>query len=207
MIRKRKAIFGGTFDPLHNGHLYIANEAFKLLELDKLIFVPSGNPPHKTEKIITDASIRYELVKKTLENYRIFEVNSYEVERKEISYTYKTLQYFNKLEEDTDWFFVVGADCLQELHLWKNVNEILEICKFVVFSRPGYKEVYQRKIEAEKKYGKEIILLSIDALNISSSMIREKVKNNENISDLVPESVDKAIKELKLYKEEYFHVE
>ncbi len=209
MIKSRKAIFGGTFDPIHNGHLYLANEAIKLLNLDKLIFVPSGNPPHKANNVVSNAQIRYELVKEAISTHKGFEVSSYEVNKTEYSYTYKTLQYFNKLESETEWFFLIGSDCLFELHLWKNVDEILKLCNLVVFNRPGYteKEIYQKKIEIEKEYRKEIFLLNIKPLDISSSMVRALVIKNEDIEELVPKNVNIAIKKLHLYKEGYFHVE
>ena len=198
----KKAIFGGTFDPIHNGHIYLAYEALKLLKLDKIIFVPSGNPPHKTDKIVTDAFIRQDLVRGAIINESKFEISSYEVNNTGFSYTYKTLEYFNQLEKTTEWYFITGSDCLEELHYWKNVNTILNLCNFVVFNRPGFddREVYQKKLEAEKKYNKEITLLKINPLNISSSMIRQRVKNHEEIGELVPQNVEISINKLNLYK-------
>ena len=205
----KKAIFGGTFDPIHNGHIYLAYEALKLLKLDKVIFVPSGNPPHKTDKMVTDAFIRSELVKSAIVDESKFEMSYFEVNNSGFSYTYKTLEYFNQLEKSTQWYFLTGSDCLTELHYWKNVSTILKLCNFVVFNRPGFDEqlVYQKKLEAEKKYNKEITLLEINPLDISSSMIRQKVKNHEEIGELVPKSVQISINKLSLYKEENVNVE
>ena len=200
----KKAIFGGTFDPIHNGHIDLAYEALRLLKLDKVIFVPSGKPPHKTDKIITDASVRCELVKSAISDQDKFEMSSFEVDNIGLSYTYKTLKYFNQLEKTTKWYFLTGSDCLTELHYWKNVGEILKLCNFVVFNRPGFDEIdiNKIKIQTEKKYNKEIILLKINPLDISSSMVRQKVKNKEEIKDLVPKSVEASIRKLRLYYEE-----
>ncbi|MBC8061105.1 MAG: nicotinate-nucleotide adenylyltransferase [Clostridiaceae bacterium] len=205
----KKAIFGGTFDPIHNGHIYLAYEALELLKLDKVIFVPSGNPPHKTNKIITDALIRCELVKSAIINESKFEMDSIEVNNSGLSYTYKTLEYFNQLEKTTEWYFLTGSDCLMDLHYWKNVSGILELCNFVVFNRPGFDKnrISQVKLEVEKKYNKEIILLQIEPLDISSTMIRQKVKNNEEIEALVSKSVEASIRKLGLYKEENINVD
>jgi len=198
----KKAIFGGTFDPIHNGHIYLAYEALRLLKLDKVIFVPSGTPPHKTDKTITDSFIRCELVKNAILNESKFEMNSFEVNSSELSYTFKTLEYFNQLEKTTEWYFLTGSDCLMELHYWKNVRAILELCKFVVFNRPGFdqKQILQIKSEVEKKYKKEITLLEITPLDISSTMIRKKIKSGEEIGEFVPKSVESSIKQLSLYK-------
>ena len=205
----KKAIFGGTFDPIHNGHIYLAYEALKLLKLDKVIFVPSGKPPHKTYKRVTDAFIRCELIKSAISNENKFEIDSFEVNNTGFSYTYKTLEYFNRLEKTTEWYFLTGSDCLEELHLWKNVDIILNLCNFVVFNRPGFDErhISKIKLQAEKKYNKEITLLQINPLNISSSMIRQKIKNHEEIGELVSQNVEVSIKKLNLYKEENVNVE
>ena len=94
---KKIGVFGGTFDPIHIGHIYIAYEAYKILELDEVIFMPAGNPPHKKWKDITDEIIRYEMVKKAIEPYSFFSINNYEIEKKGLSFTYETLRYFHKV--------------------------------------------------------------------------------------------------------------
>ena len=158
---KKKGIFGGTFDPIHNGHLHIAYEALYKLNLDKVIFIPSGNPPHKTDKVITDATIRYKLVKDVIQNEKKFEVSDYELKNESLSYTYKTLKHFNEKHEDTEWYFITGADCLMQLDSWKNINEVLSLCNFVVFRRSGYsmEDMLKQKERIEKKFNKKIIFL------------------------------------------------
>src|SRR3712207_2651395 len=199
---KKKGIFGGTFDPIHNGHLHIAYEALYKLNLDKIIFIPSGNPPHKTDKVITDANIRYKLVKDVIQNEEKFEVSDYELKNQSLSYTYKTLKYFNEKYKDTEWYFITGADCLMQLDSWKNINEVLSLCNFVVFRRSGYsmEDMLKQKERIEKKFNKKIIFLDIPVIDISSTTIRNKIKNRENISYLVPEKARCMVNKMNLYK-------
>jgi len=198
----RKAIFGGTFDPIHNGHLHIAYEALNFLNLDKIIFMPSGNPPHKLKVDKTDAFIRCELIKMAVRGESFFQVSDYEINRKEINYTYKTLEHFLSLEPDTDWYFITGVDCLMELDSWKNVDRILNGCKLVVFNRPGYEkeEILKQKLKIEKIYNKEIIFMDLPLLDISSSTIKKKIKNGDNVSYLMPNGVYNTVLELGLYR-------
>ncbi|AYF54488.1 nicotinate-nucleotide adenylyltransferase [Clostridium sp. K25] len=199
---KKKGIFGGTFDPIHNGHLHIAYEALYKLNLNKIIFIPSGNPPHKTNKLVTNAETRYKLVKNVIKNEKKFEVSRYELEKKSFSYTYETLQYFKEKEPSTEWYFITGADCLMELYSWKNINEILKLCHFVVFRRSGYSmnDIINQKKQIEHEFHKNIIFLDIPIIDISSTFIREKLSEEKNVSYLVPEAVSKFLKESNLYK-------
>lgn len=198
----KKGIIGGTFDPFHKGHLYIAKEAIKLLDLDKIVFMPAGNPPHKKDKNVTDANIRYKMLCDALKDEKYFEIDDFEVLKKGLSYTYETLLYLNKKEPNTQWYFICGLDCLMELETWKNVNVILSLCTLVVFAREGYDQVQVKKQKEaeEKKYGKKIQLINLPKLNISSSYIRECIENGRDVSNIVPEAINKDIMKLKLYK-------
>lgn len=198
---KKKGIFGGTFDPIHHGHLHIAYESIYKLGLDEVIFMPSGNPPHKTNKMITESEIRYELVKEAIKGEEKFKVSKYEIDKKGLSYTYETLKFFNEKEKDTEWYFITGVDCLMDIYKWKNVNSILNSCKFVVFNRNGYekKDIINQKTQVEKQFNKKIIFLDIPIMEISSTNIRNKVKKGEKISYLVPQGVNNLLKSMKLY--------
>ena len=121
----KKGIFGGTFDPIHNGHLHIAYAALDTLNLDKIVFVPAGSPPLREDKKISDAFLRYELVKLAVRKEAKFEVSSYEINKKGISYTCETIQHFKEIEKETKWYFIAGVDCLMELEKWKNVQTIM----------------------------------------------------------------------------------
>lgn len=200
---KKKGVLGGTFDPIHNGHLHIAYEAMYRLKLDEIIFMPSGNPPHKKEKNITDAEIRYLLVKTAIEDEEKFRVYDYEIYSNGYSYTYKTLEHLNEIEPETQWYFISGADCLMELDTWKNVKGIFGKCRFVVFTRGGYskEQLLVRKRSVEEEYDKEIIFLDIPLIDISSTYIREKINDSKEVSYLLPRELYNQIKELQLYKE------
>ncbi|WP_084113903.1 nicotinate-nucleotide adenylyltransferase [Clostridium acidisoli] len=198
----KKGIIGGTFDPFHNGHLHIAYEAFDKLNLDKIVFIPTGNPPHKDYKNVTDALVRYNMVKKAIANEKNFEINDYEVLKDGFSYTYETLKHLRKIEPDTEWYFICGVDCLIDLDKWINVACILDLCRFVVFLRPGYSEekVCKQKDAIENKYNKKIYLINLPQMDISSSYIRERIKNKKNVSYLIPCSVEEDINILNLYR-------
>lgn len=198
-----KAIFGGTFDPVHNGHLHIAYEALKLLKLDKLIFMPSGNPPHKTQNKKTDAVLRYELLKMAIRGEERFQVSKYEIEKAELSYTYKTMEYFKALEPEASWYFISGMDCLMDLYYWKNIDRIFNACTLAVFNRPGFDrvDILKQKQQIEEDFNTEIYFMDIPLMDISSSNIRKKIIFGENANYLMPQSVYNTVKELRLYDE------
>jgi nicotinate-nucleotide adenylyltransferase len=198
-----KGLFGGTFDPIHFGHLYIAQEALYRLQLDSILFMPSGNPPHKITREKTDAVIRYELVNMAIKDEEKFSLSSYEIDSKDLSYTYKTLEYLKSQEPGTKWYFITGVDCLMELNFWKNVDEIFKLCTLVVFYRLGYKkeDILQQKKEVEERYKILIIFLDINPIDISSTDIKNMLKEGRNVSHLLPANVLNTILELDLYKD------
>lgn len=198
----RLGVIGGTFNPIHNGHLYIASEALRLLKLDKIIFIPAGNPPHKQEEKITDAIIRSQMVKAAVGDYSHFEVSDYEVNKRTYSYTYETLEYLKRLYKEAEIFFITGADCLINLYSWKKVPEILELCNFVVLSRSGYskEELEMQKHKVLEDFKGNIILLDLEELNISSTDIRNRIKNEQEYKFFVPEKVYGLIEALNLYR-------
>ncbi|GFZ31147.1 putative nicotinate-nucleotide adenylyltransferase [Clostridium zeae] len=200
-MSKKIGILGGTFDPIHNGHIYIAYEAKRLLDLDEIIFVPSGNPPHKDEKNITDSHLRYKMVDLAIRCYDGFVTSDYEVNKQGLSYTYETLMYLKDTLKEAELYFITGADCLIDLEKWKNVNLIMDNCNFVVFNRPGYtkEELYDEKRLVEKKYNKEIIFLDLLQLDISSTWIRQRIREGYRVDFFVPDEVSKIIRDNRLY--------
>lgn len=198
----KKGIFGGTFDPIHNAHMYIAYEALYQLELNKIIFMPGGNPPHKRDKNITDSNIRYELIKLATRKENCFEVSSYEIDKKSLNFTYETMEYHKAMEPDTEWYFITGADCLRDLHMWKNIDRIFNVCNFVVFNRPNVDKDFlmKEKLRIEKLYKKDIIFLDLKLIDISSSMIREMIRKNMVADYFIPSGVYNTIQQLGLYK-------
>lgn len=197
---KKYGIIGGTFDPIHFAHLYIADEAKASLELDKIIFMPNGNPPHKSLKKVSEASIRYEMVSEGIKDFKGFTVSDYEIKKNGPSFTYETLQAFK--QEDVELFFITGADCLMDLEKWKNIKEIFKVSNFVVFSRPGftYETLKEQKEYIEKKYNTNIIFLNLKDLDISSTDIRERIRLGRNVKFFLPNSVLDIIERERLYK-------
>lgn len=200
---KRYGIIGGTFDPIHYAHLYIAYEAKEQLNLDKVIFMPAGNQPLKVDNIITDSELRYEMVKAAIEPFKEFSISSYEIEKGGLSFTYETLEYFkgNSVGEEKELFFITGADCLFTIEKWKETKKIFSLATLVVFSRGGInrKEMIQRKQLIEEKYSGKIIFLDLKQLEISSTEIRSLVDRNKRIDFFVPPKVVDIIYEKGLY--------
>lgn len=199
----RRGIFGGTFDPVHNGHLHIAYEALRNFQLDEVIFVPTGNPPHKIGRRILDASLRYEMVNMAIRDEGKFSISDYEMSSRELSYTCKTLEHFRKVYPDDKLFFLTGGDCLMELDTWKNVQEIFALSSLVVFNRPGYTrdDIMKQKKSVEMEYGSTVHYLDIPLLDISSTRIRECIREGVNVSYLMPSGVHNTIMQLGLYND------
>lgn len=196
---KKIGILGGTFNPIHLAHLYIAYEAKNQLNLDKIIFIPAGNPPHKKNQNIVEASLRYEMVYEAIKNYDDFEISNYEIDKKGYSYTFETLENFK--DKDNELYFITGADCLMDIERWKNPEGIFKLSKFVVFNRPGYNkdEIETQKIKIEDKFNTRITFLDIIDLEISSSMIRKRISEGKRVDFFLSKEVLSFIKENKIY--------
>lgn len=200
---ERWGIIGGTFDPIHLAHVYIAEKAKAILNLQKVIFMPAGSPPHKSEKEVTRASLRYKMVRAAIEGKEGFEVSDYEIKQEGKSYTYKTLKHFHN--NNREIYFITGADCLVNLEKWKKVDEILKLCRFVVLTRPGINtdRLIKEKEKIEKKYNTEIIFLDIEGKEISSTNIRELIDKGEDLTNYLSKEVIKIIKKENLYEVGY----
>lgn len=182
-------IIGGTFNPIHLAHLYIAYEAKCQLNLDKIIFIPTGSPPHKKDMEILEASLRYNMVYEAIKNYEDFEISDYEIEKKGLSYTFETLEYLKK--DDNELYFITGADCLMDIEKWKYPEKIFKLCNFVVFNRAGYskKNLRIQKEKIQQKFNTNITFLDIIDLEISSSIIRNRIKEGKRIDFFMPREV------------------
>ena len=188
----RIAIFGGTFNPIHKGHIFLANQAKKSLQLDKVIFIPAYIPPHKKSDGIISSDKRFSMIRLAVWGNPYFGVSRYEIDRKEKVYSVETVRHFKSvLPKDTKLFFLIGADSLKGLDKWKDSKKLFNLCEFAVFSRPGF------------SLGKEtqgIRAMKIDALDISSTQVRELIKQGKSIRALVPQTVAAYIKRRGLYK-------
>lgn len=184
-------ILGGTFNPIHIGHLILGEEALWKLKLDKVTFVPAYLPPHKEQEGIIDAEHRFKMVSLAIEGNPKFEVSRIEIDAKEKSYSVDTIKRFKQqYGAEAEIFFIAGSDSLKELFSWKEVNEIFALSKFIVAKRPGY------PIEELPQHVQAVVITEIE---ISSSDIRKRLKEGRSIRYLVPESVREYIKKNKLY--------
>lgn len=199
---KKYGIMGGTFDPIHVGHLVIAEEIRCKFKLDKVIFMPAGNPPHKDVSKITSGEHRYYMTLLATISNPYFDVSTMELEKKEITYTIDTIKELKRCCKDTaEFYFITGADSLLELSTWKDVDQLLSLCKFVAATRPGFQlsKIETKVKELESKYNKGIYTVSVPALQISSTDIRNRIKEGKTVKYMLPESVESYIIKHKLY--------
>ncbi len=189
----RVGILGGTFDPVHHGHLIIAQAVRELRNLDKIIFVPSYISPHKQDIRASAPEHRVAMLKLSIEDIPYFDLTDYEIEKKGISYTIDTLHEIKKHYDQIE--LIIGEDNFQTFNEWKSPEEIVKLVTLVVL---------RRRIKDNESYNafiKRAVFLETPVIDISSSAIRERVKKGLPINFLVPQNVLKYIYDLKLYKE------
>ena len=194
-------VMGGTFDPVHNGHLAIAGEARVKLDLDEVIFIPAGQPWLKSNMIISPAADRLEMVRLAIAPYPYFKVSDIEVEREGPSYAVDTMaQLKNKLGKNSQLFFLMGWDCLEQLPKWYKIKRLIELCELVALPRPGYSLPDLPSLD-EKIPGisSKIIMLDSPRIDISATGIRERVADGLPFSSLVPAAVERYIQDKRLY--------
>lgn len=205
---KSVAIFGGTFNPIHYGHLAIAEEVRTKFSLDKVLFVPAFQPPHKDPSDLADAKKRAIMACLATVSNPCFEVSTFEIDRGGRSYTIDTVRHFRQtLGPQVQLYFIVGADMLMEISSWKNIEELLKICRFIAVPRPGYdiqKILNQHYLATENftiasELLENILIEEIAMLDISATNIRKRVKEWKSIKYLVPEPVEQFIHNQQLY--------
>ena len=184
-------ILGGTFNPIHIGHLILAEEAREKLGLDKVIFVPTYLPPHKDNLDIAPAEARLAMVKSAIKGNKHFLVSDVEIKRNGRSYTIDTIKEFNKRYPQDELYFIIGSDLLKYLADWKDLGEIIKMVKFIVATRPGF------PLEKIPSY---IKTMEIRAVDVSGFEVRSCIKENKSFRYLVPEAVFNHINKKRLYK-------
>lgn len=185
---RKIGILGGTFNPVHNGHISIAKSAKKEYHLDKVIFLTSGNPPHKRDEKILDAKIRHIMVKRAIDGIDGFEACDWEVKRSEYSYTFNTLMYFKEVYPQDELYFIIGGDSLRQFDTWYKPEEILKLCTVLYYERGNNagESDFAHRIHGE-------------IIDLSSTCIREMVSKHEDIENLVPKAVNEFIINNELY--------
>jgi nicotinate-nucleotide adenylyltransferase len=199
---QRIGIMGGTFNPIHVGHIAIAEAAFKNYLLDKIIFVPSGHPPHKTHEFIADKEHRLKMVKMAIKGRKNFQISRVEIDREGYSYAIDT---FNELKKEYKGnallYYIMGMDSINEILSWKKPLELFKICQFIVATRPGARIRTLRRIlkfPPLKLHAGQIHILEVNK-NISATKIRESIRKGRIPSRLLSPKVASYIKKNGLY--------
>lgn len=185
---RKLGLYGGTFDPIHHGHLIQAREALEHLQLDRLYFIPTATSPHKLDRRHTPAGLRYAMVEAAIQGERGFAVSDLETRREGPSYTIDTVEHFRKQFPDTQLYYLIGEDNLPELHTWRQIERLRELVQFAVLNRGPLESA-------------EFPTVAQGIFDISASQIRRRVAEGRSIQYLVPESVRAMIVENNLYKE------
>ena len=202
--KKRYGIMGGTFNPIHTGHLVVAEEVRCEFKLDKVIFMPTGIPPHKVGGEVASGEHRYEMTLLATVTNPYFEISRLELDRQGITYTVDTMTTLKDIYKDeVELYFITGADSLLQLHKWKDSDKILEVCKIVAATRPGYDlgDMEDKLKELNEVNKDQISTITTPGLQISSTDIRNRIKEGNTIKYLLPESVEVYIKKYNLYKD------
>lgn len=200
---KKYGIFGGSFNPIHYGHLMICEYIKEEMGLDKVIFIPTGNPPHKDLEV--SAKDRYEMVKTAISPNPDFDISDIETTRVKLSYTVDTIRELKEIYKEEKLYFIIGLDTLFQLKTWKKIKDLSSEIEFVVAKRPGYLD--EEKINREIKYLKEnfgtkIILVQTPLYEISSTDLRDRIKKGKSLRYLIPKKVLNYIEESEFYKNE-----
>ena len=194
--RRRIGIMGGTFDPIHHGHLVAASEVQHFFDLDEVVFVPTGEQPFKKDRHVTLAEHRYLMtVIATASNPR-FSVSRVDIDRGGTTYTIDTLRDLRKIYPDADMFFITGADVLPQILTWKDMQDLWELAHFVGVNRPGH------ELDTTGLPDDGVSLMEVPAMAISSTGVRERVKNGIPVWYLVPDGVVQYISKYYLYRPE-----
>ncbi len=205
---KNTGIMGGTFDPIHNGHLLLGRQAHEEYDLGSVWYMPSGQPPHKASQTVSSAEDRLEMVRLATEDVPYFYCSDFEINRPGLTYSSDTLTLLKEEEKDTRFFFIVGADSFYEIESWHEPQKVLSLCTLLVARREydreeSVSEEYERMEEfreyLDKKYKADIRFLHCSELPISSHEIRARIAEGEDVSGLLPDAVIEYIKEKGLY--------
>lgn len=198
------ALFGGSFNPVHNGHVNLVKEVAAAVKLDRVIVMPTYISPFKKDDcgFVADGNDRLEMCRLAFEKLDYVEVSDYELSLKKVSYTINTLEHFKTLYPNDSLYFIMGSDMLLSLDRWNRFEDIMKLCTIVAASRENEQSdisMLHKKAEELQAYGK-VIIVNISAYEMSSTLIREKILNNRDISCYLPEKVVKYISDMHIYR-------
>ena len=201
MKRRKVGIMGGTFDPIHIGHLILGESAWEQFGLEKVLFMPSGNPPHKTDRHGATNEQRVEMVRRAIASNDHFELSLEEMHEQGYVYTKETLKRLHSEHPDTDYYFIMGADSVLSFHMWNGPQEICDQCILVAAVRDQMpaEELDDQILKLKEMYHADIRKLESPNLDISSHTIRERCMRGESIRYYVPDVVRLYIQDEEIY--------
>lgn len=199
--KQRIGLMGGTFNPIHYGHLLIAENAYEQFQLDEVIFLPTGQSPHKDARQILGAKERMEMIRLAIADNPHFSCSDYEICKEGISYTYLTVQAFYEQLSDGELFFIMGADSLAYFDSWMCPDEISRMSTILAAVRDGLnlEKLYPIRDFLQQKYGTKVGFINTPNFSVSSRMIRQRMIQRHSIRYLVPEIVERYLKEHNVY--------
>lgn len=199
-------IMGGTFDPIHNGHLLIGTQAYVEYGLDQVWYMPSGQPPHKKDHTVTEAGLRLEMTNLAIKNRKDFICSDFEVRRSGLTYTSQTLELLHEKYPEHTFYFIIGADSLYEIEGWHEPIKVLQQAVILAACREYKESESLRTLEKQiqylnGKYRSDIRMLHCEEIDISSAELRQMVAHGRSIDQYVPEAVETFIRSHHLYEE------
>ena len=206
-MSKGVALFGGSFNPIHIGHLIVARAVAEHLQASRMVLIPSRNPPHKNDDKLADAADRLEMVRLAIADEPTFEVSDIEIKRSGPSYSYLTIQAFREsVGVDVSLYWVIGGDTLPDLYTWYHISDLLRLCHVATAVRPGFETPDLSPLESilspqHVQRLREMILPTV-RIDISATNIRERIALGQSIRYLVPEAVHRYIEQRELYRAE-----
>ena len=200
----RIGVFGGTFDPIHKGHIDAAGVVLKAASLDAVLFMPTGDPPHKADRQVTPGKLRYKMVEAALKEVGNpkFSVSDMEISRSGYTYTIDTLRALAKQNPTHHYVWIIGADVLADLKHWKEYKQVFQLCSFAAMHRPGYHEdAFRVEYDALTEMGAQIQFVEVPPVDLSSTQIRDAVSRGQSTECWLPCAVAKIIEAQQLYRE------
>ncbi len=214
--KDRVGLLGGTFDPIHNGHLQVADIAAEQLSLCRVVFIPAAVPPHKPDQVITPFPYRAEMIRLALDGERNRTLSLVEQSLPKPSYTIDTVTELQSKDREIDYFYIIGLDAFLEINTWKSHEELLQRIHFIVVTRAGFHKDSMKRYLTELGYKrddnsyfhadsfKRIFFIEKGVVDVSSSSIRKHVKEKKSIERLTPASVGEYIRKHKLYSQKEY---